>query len=157
MYWIVEIRKSLSMELVNDGDRRIRWLKQGSQSISVNPVDMAIDSDVWVLGDTGKVERFRRGAREVFTINGAPEGVKTVRLAVQADGGSLAMLDTLNGMVIVCSKETGNCEQQLKSEKLKSATDIEYDGSNLMVLVSGMVGFLKSFLPEVQYIHDRGE
>ena len=127
---------------ISDGyGDRIRWLAQ-DQTISVVPVDMAIDSDVWVLGDNGVVERFRRGSREQFTLSGVPEGVKTVKIAVQVEGSSLAMLDTVNGRVIVCSKETGNCEQQLKSEKLKTATDIEYDGSVLLVLVNGTVGVL---------------
>ena len=123
------------------GDRS-RWLKQ-DQSISVNPVDMAIDSDVWVLGDMGVVEKFRRGAREQFVLNGVPAGAKTSKIAVQTEGTGLAMLDAVNGMVIVCSKETENCEQQLKSEKLKSATDIEYDGTTLLVLVSGTVGTIQ--------------
>ncbi|TRZ42343.1 hypothetical protein D4S03_12405, partial [bacterium] len=128
---------------ISDGyGDRTRWLKQ-DQTISVAPVDMAIDSDVWVLGDSGQVERFRRGVREQFTLSGVPGGAKTSKIAVQMDGPSLAMLDTNSGTVIVCSKETGNCEQQLKSEKLKLASDIEYDGSSLLVLSSGTVGVLK--------------
>jgi hypothetical protein len=123
------------------GDR-VRWLSQ-DQSMSLMPVDMAIDSDIWVLGESGSVERFRRGAREQFVLNGVPEGTKTSKLAVQLDGNGLAMLDNVNGTVIVCSKETGNCEQILKSEKLKLASDIEFDGSNLLVLVSGTIGVLK--------------
>ncbi len=127
---------------ISDGfGDRIRWLAQ-DQTISVNPVDMAIDSDVWVLGDSGVVERFRRGSREQFVLNGVVEGTKTSRIAVQAEGNNLAMLDTVNGTVVVCSKETGNCEQQLRSEKLKMATDIEYDGNVLLVLVGGTVGAL---------------
>lgn len=128
---------------ISDGyGDRIRWLAQ-DQSISVNPVDMAIDSDVWVLGDAGVVERFRRGVREQFSLSGVPEGIKTSRIAVQSEGSSLAMLDSVDGMVVVCSKDTGNCDQQLKSEKLKSATDIEYDGADLLVLANGVVGVLK--------------
>lgn len=123
------------------GDRT-RWLKQ-DQSISVVPVDMAIDSDVWILGDSGVVERFRRGSRERFTLSGVPEGAKTSKIAVQMEGPSLAMLDTNLGVVIVCNKETGNCEQQLMSEKLKLASDIEYDGNDLLVLMAGTVGVLK--------------
>lgn len=123
------------------GDRS-RWLKQ-DQSISVNPVDMAIDSDMWILGDSGVVEKFRRGAREQYILNGVPMGAKTSRIAVQLEGDSLAMLDNVNGMVIVCSKETGNCGQQLKSEKLKTASDIEFDGATLMVLINGTVGVLQ--------------
>lgn len=128
---------------ISDGyGDRTRWLKQ-DQTISVTPVDMAIDSDVWILGDSGTVERFRRGVREQFTLSGVSEGAKTSKIAVQMDGNNLAMLDTNSGTVIVCSKETGNCEQQLKSEKLKTASDIEYDGSSLLVLSSGTVGVLK--------------
>lgn len=128
---------------ISDGyGDRIRWLTQ-DQSISVTPVDIAIDSDVWVLGDSGVVERFRRGSREQFALNGVPAGVKTAKIAVQLEGTNLAMLDTVNGVVIVCSKETGNCAQQLKSEKLKTASDIEFDGNELLVLVAGTVGTLQ--------------
>lgn len=128
---------------INNGfGDRTRWLKQ-DQSVSVNPVDIAIDSDVWVLGDLGVVERFRRGVREQYVLSGVPVGAKTSKLAVQMDGPSLAMLDTNAGVVIVCSKETGNCGQVLKSEKLKQARDVEYDGNNLLVLLSGTVGVLK--------------
>lgn len=128
---------------ISDGyGDRTRWLKQ-DQSISLMPVDIAIDSDVWVLGESGEVERFRRGEREQYSLSGVPEGTKTVKIAVQLEGTKLAMLDVKNGVVIVCSKETGNCEQQLKSEKLKSATDIEFDEENILVLVSGTVGVLR--------------
>lgn len=128
---------------ISDGyGDRTRWLKQ-DQSISVTPVDMAIDSDVWILGDTGKVERFRRGVREQFELNGVPEGVRPTKLAVQLEGDGLAMMDKLNGVVVVCNKETGSCGQQLKSEKLKTAADIEYDGSSLLVLAAGVVGVLQ--------------
>ncbi len=123
------------------GDRT-RWLKQ-DQSISIAPVDMAIDSDVWVLGNLGVVERFRRGVRERFVLNGVPAGVKTSKIAVSMESDKLAMLDSTNGMVIVCSKETGNCAQLLKSEKLKEAIDIEFDGDSLLVLIPGVIGVLK--------------
>lgn len=123
------------------GDRT-RWLKQ-DQSITLSPVDMAIDSDVWLVGVSGDVERFRRGSREQFVLSGVPEGTKTSKIAVQPEGNSIAMLDTNSGVVIICSKETASCGQQLKSEKLKLATDIEFDGNSLLVLVSGTVGILK--------------
>lgn len=128
---------------ISDGyGERTMWLKQG-QSIDVNPVDMAIDASVWILGDNGVVEKFTRGTREQFTLNGVPDGAKTTKIALQQTGTSLALLDTTNGMVIVCNKTTGNCDQQLKSDKLKTASDIEYDGSgNLLVLINGTVGVL---------------
>ncbi|HOX96407.1 MAG TPA: hypothetical protein PLI45_03415 [Candidatus Woesebacteria bacterium] len=129
---------------ISDGyGDRTRWLKQ-NQSISVMPVDMVLDANVWVLGNDGTVEKFLRGAKEQFILNGVPEGTKATRIAIQQEGDGMAILDTTNGVVVLCGKETGNCSQQLKSEKLKTASDIEYDGSgNLLVLIAGVVASLK--------------
>ena len=124
------------------GDRS-RWLKQ-DQSMVVVPVDMAIDADVWILGENGSVEKYRRGAKEQFSLSGVSAGTKTTKLAVEQTGVRLAMLDTTKGVVIVCNKETGVCDSQLLSEKLKTARDIEFDESNnLLVLLPGVIGVLK--------------
>ncbi|KKT30182.1 MAG: hypothetical protein UW41_C0021G0013 [Candidatus Collierbacteria bacterium GW2011_GWC2_44_18] len=124
------------------GDR-IRWLKQ-DQTMSSEPVDMAIDSDVWVAYEKGEVEKFRRGLKESFSLSGLPIDIKVQRVAVETDGVKLALLDTGHGWVVMCSKETGICNQVLKSSRLTEATDIEFDGQgNLMVLVGGTVGVMK--------------
>lgn len=122
---------------------RSRWLKQ-DQSMSIVPVDMAIDSDIWVVSEEGKVERFRRGSREQFTLSGLSEGMKISRVAVELEGDRVALLDNTSGAVAVCSKSTATCSQLLKSERLREAQDLEFDGSeNLLVLLPGVVGMLK--------------
>ena len=129
---------------VGDGfGDRTRWLKQG-QSILAEPVDMAMDADVWVTSENGQVERFRRGSKEQFSLTGLPSNIKVRRLAVERDGNKLALLDKNNGMIVVCSKGNGVCNQVLKSSKLLEASDVEFDGQgNLMVLVGGIVGVMK--------------
>lgn len=124
------------------GDRT-RWLKQ-DQTISGEPVDMAIDSDIWVVSERGQVERFRRGSKEQFTLNGLPAVLKVRRIAVDQNNPKIALLDSTNAVVIVCDKENGSCGQTLKSGKLLEATDIEFDSQgNLLVLINGVVGVMK--------------
>ena len=124
------------------GDR-VRWLKQ-DQSIGFEPVDLAMDSDIWVVSEKGVVERFRRGSKEQFSVSGLPEGIKVNRIAVEQDGTRLALLGSSTGAVVICSKDTGVCSQVLKSGRLIEASDIEFDGQgNLLVLVGGTVGVIK--------------
>jgi hypothetical protein len=123
---------------------RVRWLEQGVSVSGVSVVDMAIDSDVWVLAADGKVERYRRGARENFSLMGLPLETKAFRLAVWGEGAKLAILDRQAGVIAVCDKESGVCSAQLKQESLKSASDIEFDeNGNLLVLMGGKIGVLK--------------
>ncbi len=122
---------------------RTRWLKQ-DQSISFEPVDMAMDTDIWVVAVSGQVERFRRGSKEQFSLSGLPANIKIKRIAVDQNGTKLALLDNESGNVILCLKETGVCNQTLKSGKLIGAGDIEFDETgNLMVIYSGTVGVMK--------------
>jgi len=122
---------------------RTRWLKQG-QSVGMVPVDMAIDADIWTVSESGQVEKYRRGSKEPFSVAGLPAGLKVSRLAVEVASGRIALLDQFAGMVLICNKDNGNCSQQLKSERLKTARDLEFgsDGS-LYVLFPGLVGKLK--------------
>ncbi len=122
---------------------RVRWLKQ-DQSMSITPVDMAIDSDIWVVSETGQVERFRRGSKENFAVSGLVAGMKVVRIAAESEGKRIAMMDNISGLVVICEKETGNCNQTLKSGRLIGAGDIEFDTQgNLLVLTQGVVGIMR--------------
>lgn len=122
---------------------RTRWLKQ-DQNMSIVPVDMTIDSDVWAVSVEGQVERFRRGNKEQFSLSGLTPGLKLSRLAVEPEGDRIALLDNSAGAVAVCSKKTGACSQLLKSQRLREVSDIEFDDQgNLLVLLPGVVGVLK--------------
>lgn len=129
---------------VGDGfGERTRWLKQG-QNMDIEPVDMAMDIDIWVVSVDGQVEKFRRGSKEQFSLNGLATGMKINRLAVELEGDKIALLDSTSGAVALCSKTTGGCSQMLKSEKLREAKDLEFDTKgNLLVLLPGVIGVIK--------------
>jgi len=121
---------------------RARWLKEG-QAISDIPVDMDIDVDVWVLEEKNQIERFRRGVREPFGLRGLPQGKVFEKISVEKNGDRIALLSSSSGLVVYCSKLSGSCEQQVLSDKLKEARDVEFNEANvLMVLLPGSVGVL---------------
>ena len=116
---------------------RIRWLKQ-DETIDLIPVDMSIDGDIWIVGGTSEVIKFRRGVKENFSISGGPEQAKYVRVATGEK--DLALLDREQGWIVIFKKEDGVFESQLKSVKFTQAEDIEFDGAGrLWVMISGMM------------------
>lgn len=122
------------------GDR-VRWLKEG-EVVSGVPVDMAIDVDIWVLEEGNKIERFRRGVKEDFSLTGVDEKLVLQKVAVEQDGDRIAFLGN-EGRVVVCSKQTGACGQQIINSSLKNARDLEFDDSGkLLVLFAESVGVL---------------
>ena len=121
---------------------RARWLKEG-QLIASSPIDLDIDVDIWVLEEKGQVERFRRGSKEVFSVSGLSPDMEFEKVSVEKEGDRIALLSSKSGSVVFCSKKDGTCSQQIKSDKLKEAKDIEFDGENrLIVLFPGVVGVL---------------
>lgn len=123
------------------GDR-VRWLKEG-QVIKSTPVDMAIDVDIWVLGEGNTIERFRRGMREEFVAVGLGDKTKLDRIAVDQNNDKVALLGISDGVIVVCSKQSGVCNEQIINERLKQSRDIEFDGQGqLLVLFAGSVGMV---------------
>lgn len=121
---------------------RTRWLKEG-QVIAGVPLDMDIDVDIWVLEEKGQLERFRRGVREAFSLRGLQADMEFEKVSVEKEGNRIALLSTKSGTVVFCSKEDGSCSQQVKTEELKGAKDIVFDGENrLLVLFAGTIGVL---------------
>ncbi len=123
------------------GERQ-RWLKEG-QSISSSPLDMDIDVDVWVLEQGNVLERFRRGMKEIFLLSGLPKEIEVEKVSVENEGDRIALLSPKQSMVILCSKETGVCEKQLKNDKLVEARDISFGEQGMLyVLLKSSVGVL---------------
>ncbi len=121
---------------------RTRWLKEGV-TLSATPVDMAIDVDIWVLEEGNVLERFRRGVKEAFTLSGVPDGMLLERVSVEEEGDRIAFLAKSQSSVLICSKETGVCDKQLKNDKLSGALDIVFGGEGeLFVLLPSSLGVL---------------
>lgn len=122
------------------GDRQ-RWLKN-DESISSIPVDMDLDVDIWILGQGNAVERFRRGSKEVFNMSGVTSSETYERIAVEEEGDNIALLSPKSSTITICSKETGQCNKQLKNDQIEKVKDIVYAEDKLYVLMSGSFGVI---------------
>jgi len=121
------------------GERQ-RWLKQDEAIDITTPLDLAIDGDVWVVGGSDKLEKFRRGVREHFSLSSVPEGAMFTRVSAELDGERVALLDSTHGWIVLFKKEDGSFISQFNSEKFKEAGDIEFDGQGkLWVLIKGVM------------------
>ena len=105
IYVLEKADKEIFKYSLNDDGfgERSRWLKEG-QVISSVPLDIAIDVDVWVLGEGGMVERFRRGVTEEFSATGLDGKIKLEKIAVEQNGDRVALFGSTDGVVVVCSK-----------------------------------------------------
>lgn len=104
------------------GTRR-RWLAN-QKTLNTKAMDMAIDGDVWVLSDDGGIERYRRGAKENFTVTGMGLGFKQVAaIFTSEEVPDLYVLDQGNGRVVVLSKD-GVYQKQYAWKGFSAVTDI---------------------------------
>lgn len=145
IYVLDQLNKEIYKYVGNESGigERTRWLKEG-QTITEEPVDLAMDSDVWVLEKGNILERFRRGSKEIFSLNGIPERMNLNRIAVEADGDRMALLEADKGMVVIFNKTDGSFKEQLKIATDQKITDVEFDDEGgLWVLAGGVIGKVK--------------
>ncbi len=125
------------------GERQ-RWFKLDAETKFVKPTDIALDGDIWIVGGESSLERFRRGAKEVFSLNGVPTNSKFVKVSVSPKEDKVALLDNENSCVVLFDKASGNFLQKFKMDGLRTAQDLEYDNSGtLWILMGGQLGVLK--------------
>lgn len=116
-----EIYKYSAVESGGYGSRR-RWLAPGLFPDFSDVVDMAIDGDIWLLHQDGRLGRFRRGAPAGFKLSGLPdEFVSPQSVSVPTDGSRVWILDN-SSRVVAFNKESGDYAGQWQFENI-AATD----------------------------------
>ncbi len=102
-----EIYKYSAIEAGGYGARR-RWLAPGITPDLSDVVDMAIDGDIWLLHQDGRLDRYRRGAPAGFRLSGSPEKiVRPQAISVPTDGSRVFILDN-SARVVAFDKESGD-------------------------------------------------
>jgi hypothetical protein len=87
--------------------------------------NMAIDGDIWVLGQ-GRISKYTRGVRADFGVSGLEEGLEGKSLYTDENGENLYILDVGKVRVVVI-KKTGEYVKQYKNEKIQAAEDLIID------------------------------
>ncbi len=131
----------LSVLRYADIDSPTDWLKPGETVGIAQVADMDIDGDIWILGQSGKVARFRRGVREEFAI-GEVDGELSELVAIEVadENDKVFLLDRGNKRIVMFNKSGTYLEQYVWSG-LSAASDFVFDESRnrLLVLVGGEI------------------
>lgn len=123
------------------GARR-RWLAAGITPDLTKVVDMKVVGDVWLLTETGKIERYSRGAPVNFSMEGFPakgESKKFVNpVAVWATDSLIYVLESGASRVVVFNDD-GKYESQYVNSEFSKAQDLVVVDDKAYVLIDNVV------------------
>ncbi len=119
------------------GYAQSKYFPDKKPSIS-EPVDLTIDSAVWILGRDGTIYKFIRGEREEFIIKGLPSAIGSrSKIYTTIDMDNLYVLDRTNSRIIKITKD-GQFVQQFVSDALGQASAFEViDNEQKALFLSG--------------------
>lgn len=115
--------------------QRQRWLKPGVTVDVSQPMDLAIDGSVWVLGRDGAVARFDRGDRMRFRIQPVDDLTDVVAFAVPIPGTRIWVLDRAHTRVVAFDRESGVTVGQWVGDAFADAVDIAVSEEREMLYV----------------------
>lgn len=85
-----------------------RWLAPGIAPNLSGVIDMAIDGDIWLLHQDGRLDRYRRGAPAGFKLSGLPNDlISPQAISVPQDGSRVFLLDN-SSRVVAFDKNSGD-------------------------------------------------
>ena len=123
------------------GDRR-RWLAAGITPDLTKVVDMKVVGDIWLLTETGKLERYSRGAPVNFSMEGFPAKAEAKRfvnpVAVWATESLVYVLEAGAERVVVFGDD-GKYESQYVNSEFSKASDLVVVDDKAYVLIDNVV------------------
>lgn len=131
-----EIYKYSAVESGGYGSRR-RWLAPGIAPDFSDVVDMAIDGDIWLLHQDGRLDRFRRGAPAGFKQSGLSDQLNSPQaVSVTQDGSRVWILDN-SSRVVAFNKDSGDYAGQWQFAGVNPADLAVSESSAKIFLLSG--------------------
>ena len=111
----------------------VSWLKEG-QSVSSDPVSIAIDGNVYVYGKSGVITKYYRGekVKEFNTSVGAENSI----LLTAKDIPGLYIINKKLGRIYVVDKESGSVIKVLKIGNTQSLVAVYLDSQGVVYLAS---------------------
>lgn len=114
------------------------WFAPGISIDLSKIVSMAIDSSIWILSSSGKVEKYTRGSPETLAVfSASPPLVKPKEVFTNETLNGVYVLDPENSRILVLSKE-GEYLAQYINEKLSGATKFSVsESAGLIIFLEG--------------------
>lgn len=109
------------------------WLKN-DKKLSLGPISLAIDGEIWVLYQNGLIENYISGVKDNFKLSGSNQFAQTKNLELsREDNGFITFVDNQN--IIFIYKKTGDFFATYNLGQLK-VLDTVISGNTLYILAS---------------------
>ena len=121
--------------LLNSKDRMVEKFSPSSYSksnylktpLETTPVSLGIDGSIYVVLDSGKVQKFTRGVDDGYNVTGIQGAVsKTAQVFSEKDYTYVYILDKTNQRILITSKN-GEVKQKFSWDIIASAVDFTVD------------------------------
>lgn len=107
------------------------WLKDDSNLDLSNGVGLAIDGEIFTLTSQGKLNKFKAGQKQDFTIQGLdPNLTSADALWTYYELKYLYILDASNKRLIILDKQDGSLKKQLTAKEFVKPTSMVVDEAN---------------------------
>jgi len=92
--------------------KKIPYLKTKGFDFS-KVISLAIDGNIWLLDQQGNIQKFVRGRKDFFSLNGLDKPFdQPIKLYTSKDIANLYVLDRKNTRIVVINKQTGEYQSQ---------------------------------------------
>lgn len=109
------------------------WIKN-DKKLSLGPISLAIDGEIWVLYQNGLIENYISGVKDNFKLSGSNQFAQTKNLDLSSeDNGFITFVDNQN--IIFIFKKTGDFSATYNLGQLK-VLDTVISGNTLYLLAS---------------------
>ena len=102
------------------------WLKNADAGLK-NGIDLAIDGDLFILGNDGKISKFTSGAPQPFSVQGLDPALTSANeIWTYTDLDYIYILDSSNKRLLVLDK-IGQLKSQITAEEFSNPTGMAVD------------------------------
>lgn len=128
--YVIDNNSQNIIKLNSSGEGKA-WLKEGT-NLSEEATSISIDSNIWILGKSGKIYKYNRGVNEKFDMSSFPSlnSARNLRTSDKVD--FLAYIADEN-TVVICGKD-GKISRKYNFGKVK-INDIGVENQNKAILV----------------------
>ncbi len=126
-------------------DKGTSWIK--TQGVNIESgVSLAIDGDVFVLGQDGSLTKFAAGNKQDFAITGLEPALDSpTKIWTYNDVEELYILEPTHKRVVILNKD-GSLKEQYTADAWQAPSDMVVDSENGIVYVLDN-GIVYSFVP----------
>ncbi len=124
--YLLDKEKNQILKYEKDGSKYSEWLKDNN---GIEPINLAIDYEIYVLTENGSVLKYLSGTKEEFAL-ATVDPALTQANNIKVGENYMFVLDKTNKRMLVFLKKDGTFINQYSSDKFTNLKDFSIDENN---------------------------